>query len=155
MFKRVNRGCCLASIAWLLMASASTTTAQKPPPIKPSSPSVVAPPAWSRVFNMPDGRTFVTDGGMSIDVRLAMPAKLPSEVLPPQSGKLIADRMTGPFAKEIALGALQPGPLKNSFITPDGIGLNGNYVNFLRHVLPAGVTRLGTKGKTDAVIVLV
>ena len=100
---------------------------------------------------MPDGRTFVTDGGLSVDARFAKPAKLPSVVLEPHSGKTIADRMAAPYDKEILLAELRPGSFKNSFATPDGIALNGNYVAFLRQVLPAR-TRLRTKGKTDAVV---
>src|SRR5262245_503591 len=115
------------------------------PAIKPSSPTVVALPAWSRVMNMPDGRMFVTDGGLSIDAKLAKPATLPSVVIPPESAKGLAARLTLPYDKEIGLGDLQVGTFKNSFATPDGIHLNGNYVTFLRQVLPAG-SRLRTKG---------
>jgi hypothetical protein len=120
----------------------------------PSSPSVVAPPAWSRVLNMPDGRTFVTDGALSIDAKFAKPAALPSVVLPPESAKNIAGRLTAPYKNEIAFGALRPGSFRNSFVTPDGIGLNGNYVNFMRQVLPAARTQLRTGGATDAVVVV-
>ena len=125
------------------------------PPIKLPSPEVVAPPQWTRVLNMPDGRTFVTDGGISIDVKIAKPATLPSVVLPPESGKLIADRMATPYDREISLGDLRPGVFKHSFATPDGIELNGNYVTFLRQTTPAAKTRLRTKGKRDAVVVMI
>ena len=36
----------------------------------------------------------------------------------------------------------------------DGIALNGNYVNFLRDILPARA-RLRTKGKTDPVVIVI
>ena len=141
-------------MGWLILALAEGHAAQQPP-IKPSSPSVVSPPAWSRVLNMPDGRTFVTDGGLSVDIRFAKPATLPSVVLAPESAKILAGRMAEPYDKEIGFGELRPGSFQNSFATPDGISLNGNYVNFLRQVVPVARTRLRTRGKTDAVVMVV
>lgn len=94
-----------------LLCEAAALTAQQPR-IKPSSPEVVAPPQWTRVLKMPDGRTFVTDGGISIDVKIAKPMTLPSVVLPPESGKIIADRMATPHDREIGLGDLRTGSFK-------------------------------------------
>jgi hypothetical protein len=143
---------CPALIGALIIALIGAAAAQQPA-IKPSSPSVVTPPAWSRVLNMPDGRTFVTDGGLSIDAKFAKPATLPAVVLAPESAKGLAARLTLPYDKEIGLADLRSGSFKNSFMTPDGIHLNGNYVTFLRQMLPAG-SRLRTKGKTDAVVIV-
>ena len=137
----------------LLMVSMAAGATQQPP-IKPSSPSVIAPPMWSRALPMPDGRTFVTDGGLSVDAKLAKPTTMPSNVLPPHSGKIIADRMAAPHDKEIGFGDLRSGTFKNSFATPDGIALNGNYVNYLRGILPAGA-RLRTRGLSDPVTIIV
>jgi len=149
----LHRRTCAAVISGMMFAAGTAIAQQQQqqPPIKPSAPSVVAAPVWSRVLPMPDGRTFVTDGGLSVDARFAKPAKLPSVVLAPNSGKIIADRMAAPYDKEILLAELRPGSFKNSFTTPDGIALNGNYVTFLRQILPAR-TRLRTKGATDAVV---
>ena len=137
----------------IAVAAAASLQAQKPP-IKPSSPAVVGPPQWSRVLPMPDGRTFVTDGGLSVDVKYAKPATMPSTVLPEHSGKIIADRMMAPHDKEIGLGELTVGTFKNSFATPDGVSLNGNYVSFLRERLPSK-TRLRTRGKSDPVTIVI
>ena len=139
------------SLAIALVLSAS---AQQQPPIKPSTPGTVAPPTWSRVMNMPDGRVFVTDGALLIDARFAKPVTLPTVVLPPETAKTYAERMVAPHDNEIAFSALALGPVKNSFVTPDGIGLNGNYVNFLRQAVPVARTRLRTKGPREPVIVL-
>lgn len=130
-------------------------TAQQPPPIKLPSADVIAPPQWTRVLELPDGRTFVTDGGISIDVKIAKPSTLPSVVLPPESGKIIADRMAAPYDHEIGLRDLRPGGFKHSFATPDGIELNGNYVTFLRQATSSAKMRLRTKGKRDAVVVVI
>jgi hypothetical protein len=148
---RQLRAAIVASV--MIAVAAGVAAPQQQPPIKPSSPSVVAPPAWSRVLPMPDGRTFVTDGGLSVDARFAKPAKLPSVVLAPESAKHLADRMAGPYDNEIGLNQLRPGSFKNSFTTPDDIALNGNYVSFLREILPSR-SRLRTKGKSDAVVVV-
>jgi hypothetical protein len=148
-----HRRLCLTLIGSFVCGAVGLTAQQ--PRITPSSPAVVAPPQWTRVLKMPDGRTFVTDGGISIDVKIAKPATLPSVVLPPESGKIIADRMAAPHDHEIGLGDLRPGSFKNSFATPDGIELNGNYVTFLRQTTPSAKMRLRTKGKRDAVVVVI
>ena len=122
--------------------------------IQPSAPSVVAPPAWSRVMPMPDGRTFVTDGGLTIDAAVARPATLPSVRLPPESGKLMARYFAGPFTADVGLRDLRTGDFKNTFKTADGISLNGNYVNFLRAVLPSGA-RLRLKSDREPIVVMV
>jgi hypothetical protein len=120
------------------------------PPI--STPSVVAPPTWWRAIPMPDGRTFVTDGGMSIDAALAKPAAMP-EKFPPEVGKTIVKHLASPYDKETTIGDLRPGARPNTFVTPDGVILNGNYVTLLRSILSPGRTRIRTKGKTDPVVV--
>ena len=150
---RSHRRLCLTLIGALVCATVGLAAQQ--PPIKLPSAEVIAPPQWTRVLKMPDGRTFVTDGGISIDAAIAKPATLPSVVLPPESGKNIADRMSTPHDHEIAIGDLRRGGFKNSFATPDGIELNGNYVAFLRQTTASSKMRLRTKGKRDAVVVVV
>jgi hypothetical protein len=143
----------LSALIGVLIALAGSPAAQEGR-IKPSSPAVVAPPTWSRVVPMPDGRTFVTDGGLSVDAKVAKPDTLPSTVLPAGSGKVLAGHFAAPYDKETGLSELQVGTFKNSFMTPDGIALNGNYVSFLRRILPPARTRLRTRGKTDPVVVV-
>jgi hypothetical protein len=75
---------------------------------------------------MPDGRTFVTDGGLSIDATLAKPTTMPSIVLPPESTKNLAGMLAAPYDHESSFTDLSPGSFKNSFMTPDGVLLNGN-----------------------------
>jgi len=104
---------------------------------------------------MPDGRTFVTDGGVSIDAALVKPATLEKlEKLPPASATLIARHLTSPYDTETALSDLKPGKQPNTFITPTGVILNGNYITLLKSMPVAGRTRLRTKGKTDIVVVV-
>jgi hypothetical protein len=124
--------------------------AQKP--IKPSSPAVEAPPAWSRVMPMPDGRTFVTDGGLAIDAAIAKPSALPSTALPAESGKIITGYLTTKYEQEVGLSELRSGKDKNRFVTPGGVILNGNYVSFLRRTVSAA--RLGVRGDSDPIVIL-
>jgi hypothetical protein len=136
-----------------VIAGAAGLSAQAPSG-KPSSPEVVAPPMWSRVLQMPDGRTFVTDGGLSIDAAFAKPAALPTNVLAPESAKILAGYFTVPHDQEFGLGELVPGRFPNSLATPGGLQLNGNYITFLRQAVPARA-RLRTRGPTDPVVVVV
>ena len=106
-------------LAALVRVSAQT------PPTKPSSPVTVAPPTWSRVLQMPDGRSFVSDGGLAIDVALVKPASLPGTVIPVESTKAIAARMATPHQEEIGLGQLAAGRHGNSFVTPAGVHVPG------------------------------
>lgn len=141
----------LAVVGALAISEPHALSAQPSrPPI--STPSVVAPPTWWRAIPMPDGRTFVTDGGMSIDAALAKPATMP-EKLPPETGKTIVKHLASPYDKETTLGELRPGARPNTFVTPDGVILNGNYVTLLRSALSPGRTRIRTKGRTDPVVV--
>ena len=144
----------LTIVATLLLVPPAAKVSAQTAQMKPSSPAVVAPPTWSRAIKMPDGRTFVTDGGLMIDAAVARPATMPSVVLPVENGKLMAQRFDAPFDKEFGLAALRPGSAANSLETPTGITLNGNYVAFLGRVLPIGRTTLRTKGNMDPVIVV-
>ena len=121
--------------------------------MKPSSPAEVGPPVWTRAVKMPDGRTFVTDGGLMIDAVLAKPATMPEVVLPVANGEILARNFSTSFDREVGLGDLRPGSLKNTFVTPNGIALNGNYVRFLGSVLSVARTRLRTRGPRDPVTV--
>jgi hypothetical protein len=140
-------------VASLLVASTLHPSAQQPPRMQPSSPADLGPPAWTRAVQMPDGRTFVTDGGMMVDAGVARPAEMPKTVVPVTNGEVLARNFTAPHQREIALGDLRPGTLNNTFETPDGIALNGNYVRFLGSVLSAGRTRLRTREPRDPVTV--
>jgi hypothetical protein len=125
--------------------------AQNPPP--PSQPAVVAPPTWTRMFTMADGRTFVTDGGMALDAAVAKPAQLPATVLPTQTATLFAGYMTAAYEREVGLADLKIGSLKNTFVTPSGLYLNGNYVNFIRSAVPPGRVRFRLKGELDPIVI--
>jgi len=119
----------------------------------PSNPTVIAAPVWTRAVKMPDGRTFVSDGGLMIDAAAARPATMPTVTVPVEGGQALARNFDAQFTAETALNDLGPGDLKNTFKTPTGIVISGNYVNFLRRVLP-GRTRLRLRGPRDPIVVV-
>ena len=142
-----------ALVISLIFATGVEAAQSSRPPI--SSPSVVAPPTWWRIMKMPDGRTFVTDGGLFIDAKVAKPASLPSDAIAAASAKVIEEHFNAPHDHELGLQSLRPGDAKNTFTTPDGVVLNGNYITFIRSVAPPARTRLRTRGKMQAVVVLI
>ena len=79
---------------------------------------------------------------------------MPSVVLPEHSGKIITDRMMAPHDTEVGLGDLTTGRLKNSYENPDGIAINGNYIRFLREILPSRAL-LRTRGKSNPLTIVV
>jgi hypothetical protein len=139
-------------VGLLVMAGAAGPIAQTK--ITPSSPAAEGPPVWSRTLQMPDGRTFVSDGGMAIDAEVARPDKLPGTVVGPQSGALIARHFTAAYDEEVELRNLRTGPFKNTFATPKDVVLNGNYVNYLRGVVPSGQLRFRVKTGMEPIVVV-
>lgn len=103
---------------------------------------------------MADGRTFVTDGGLSIDAAIVKPSTLP-EKFPAAAGANVAKLLASPYDKETGLGDLRAGARPNTFETAEGVVLNGNYITLLRSVVKPAQARLRTKGKTDPVTVVV
>jgi hypothetical protein len=120
--------------------------------IKPLPPAVIAAPTWSRVVPMPDGRTFVTDGGLAIDVAIARPAKMPTTRLTVDNGKILERHFNATQTDEVALSALRTSGHKNTFLGPRDIPVNGNYVAFLRRVAPQ--SRLRFRGPLDPIVIV-
>jgi len=132
------------------LSALETAVTQDKPQV--SQPSVVAPPVWQLAVTMPDGRTFVSDGGLAVDAKIAKPDAMPKKVLPVESGKIIEGRLNVKYTDEIALSALRPGTMKNTLLGPRDIPINGNYVTFLRRVAPS--SRLRFTGPMDAIVVM-
>ena len=139
-------------VAFIVAMVCTLTGQMSKPPI--SNPSIVAPPTWWRAIPMADGRVFVTDGGLSIDAAVVKPATLP-EKFPAAAGANVARLLSTPYDKETGLGDLRLGTRPNTFVTAEGVVLNGNYITLLRSVLKPAHTRLRTKSRTDPVVVVV
>jgi len=135
--------------ALIFSAAASVAAAQ---PVTPPHPSTVLPePAWSRTIRLADGRVFVTDGGLALDVTVAKPKTMPPDIQGGQSAKALTGHLALVNPTEVALSALKPGTQTNTLVAPGGITLNGNYVSFLRRSAPGA--RLRMKGPTDPIVV--
>ena len=141
--------CLSLAVAANVVSAGGTQT-----PATPSQPAVIAPPAWSRVLHMPDGRTFVTDGGFAIDAAIAKPSTLPATVLTGKSVETLAGYLAAQYQSEIGFNDLKTGTLKNTFVAPSGVVLNGNYVNFLRRSVPGTRLRFRVKGDFDPIVVV-
>jgi len=137
-------------IAALVVSSAVSVVAAQP--VRPPHPSTVLPePAWSRTVRLADGRVFVTDGGFALDVVVAKPKTMPRDIQGDQSAKALTGHLALVNPTDVGLSELKPGAKTNTFVAPNGITLNGNYISFLRRSAPS--VRLRTKGPTDPIVV--
>jgi hypothetical protein len=138
------------SLATLIVGVVAVAAAQAP--AAPNPDLVQTVPAWSHSIKMPDNRTFVTDGGLVVDVEVGRPALRPSQQLPPDMAKAFANYLAAAasYPTEIGLGELRAGDHRNTFVAPDGTVVNANYVVFLRRNAPR--VRLHLKGASDPVI---
>ena len=101
----------LITLPFLLVST--VVAAQQPPtPPMPPPPYVVAPPVWTRSLQMPDGRTFVTDGGLAIDAVIAKPDAPPSTTLPVETGKVFEGHLKASHTDEIDLADLKTGTIR-------------------------------------------
>jgi len=143
-----------ALLALPLLLVSTVVVAQQPPmPLIPPPPYVVGPPVWTRSLQMPDGRTFVTDGGLALDAAIAKPDAVPPTTLPVETGKVFDGHLKASHTDEIDLADLKTGEHKNTFVGPRGIGVSGNYVTYLRRTVPKG--RLRFRSDRDPVVVVV
>lgn len=106
-------------------------------------------PTWSKRLQLPDGRTFVSDGAIALDAAVAKPSTLPSVQLPAATGANIAKMLDAPFAAEFRSGQL--GTRGKHYATPDGVVLNRLYVDYLRR-MATGRLSFRVNGPTAAVV---
>jgi hypothetical protein len=140
----------LLTVVVLAAMTPSASLRQTGTPPRPGSGG--APPLWRRVVKLTDGRSFITDGGMTLDVALAKPATLPTDVVSGGVAKVVEGYLSAQLPNEIGLNDL--GRRGSSYGGPGGVLLNVGYIDYLRNVLPARRVRLRTKTDTDPVIVV-
>jgi len=134
-----------AMILAALVAVASSAAAQSPPAM--SDPKLVQTvPSWTEKVKLPppDNRTFVSDGGLVIDVEIAKPAMRPSQTMPADMGTAVAGYLSGYYPTAFGLSDLKEGPTAAVFVGPQGFALSRNYVTFLTRYAPR--VTLHTKG---------
>jgi hypothetical protein len=111
-------------------------------------------PAWTHKLKLPapDGRTFVSDGGLVLDVEVARPAVRPSQSMPADMGTAIAGYLSGYYPTEIGLSDLREGRTPAVFVGPQGFAVSRNYVTFLTRYAPR--VRLRVKGEGYPVLLV-
>ncbi|MEO5823611.1 MAG: hypothetical protein ABIT71_24160 [Vicinamibacteraceae bacterium] len=127
-----------------LAAIASPAAAQVPPASNPKLVQTV--PVWTHKVKLPapDGRTFISDGGLVLDVEVAKPAVRPSQTMAADMGTAVAGYLSGYYPTEFGLSDLHEGPSPTVFVGPKGFAVSRNYVTFLTRYAPR--VRLRLKG---------
>jgi hypothetical protein len=136
------------------IASPPLIAAQKQDPGAPPAPGRGgAAPAWKRVIKLDDGRSFVTDGGLSIDVAVVSVTPLPTDVrVGGVPAKSMQSYLTAKLPNEVGLSDLRAG--RGGYTATGGVLLNTGYIDYLRRALPAGRVRLRMNGPTVPVVVV-
>jgi hypothetical protein len=123
--------------------------------VRLSNPNVEAPPEWTRLVKLPDGRTLISDGGIAIDVALVKPSSMPTVTVSESTGVTFANLFKATFEHEFGLNQLSAGTRPNTFTGPGGLLLNGNYINFLRQTAGAGRVRLRANSGPQPMVILI
>ncbi len=111
-----------------------------------------APFTWKRVVHLHDGRTFISDGAIALDVESVKPADRPKPGLPEASSNIIEGYLNAQLPDECALSKLTR--RGEAYAAPNGVTLNPTYIEYLRRTLPESRVRLRMKGLTEPVVIL-
>jgi hypothetical protein len=112
-------------------------------------------PIWDRLFRLPDGRTFVTDGAITLDAALARPKALPNTELPESTGKVLEKYLSASLEHEFSVDRLATGRFPRSYVTPNGVTLSADYVDYLARTLGRGQVRLRVGGELQPMVIVV
>jgi hypothetical protein len=137
-----------APIAIVTLMVVQVVSAQTP--IKPTTPGSHGDPVWQGVIRFADGRMFVTDGGLALDVAFAKPAKLPTRELP---SKVLEQYLGASHKEEYGFGDLTAAVSGRTYSAPNGIALNATYVSYLRRILSRS-TRFRMTGEMQPVVIV-
>src|SRR5262245_31259699 len=89
--------------------------------LKPTTPGSSGDPAWQGVLHLTDGRTFVTDGGLAIDVAVAKPSTVPTREL---AAKVLEGYLNASHRDEFGMADLTAAATGRTYTTPKGMPLN-------------------------------
>jgi hypothetical protein len=107
---------------------------------------------WNKMFRLPDGRLFVTDGALMMDVELAKPRVLPGTELPASTGEVMSRQMAAERQIEIDLDDLERGTQEQTYEAPNGLPFAAKYVEFLQEAVPDASLRIG--GDREPVVIV-
>ncbi len=137
-----------AALAALLIVQ--PVSAQKQTPMKPTVPGTSGDPVWQGKVRINDGRTFITDGGLAVDVAVARPAALPGREF---SGKVLENYLKASQKDEYGFADLRLAATGKTYTSPSGIALNATYINYLRRIAPSKSRFRMTGGLQPIVVV--
>jgi hypothetical protein len=112
-------------------------------------------PVWDRLFRLPDGRTFVTDGAITLDAALARPKELPKTVLPESTGKVMEKYLSASLDHEFSVAQLNAGRFPRTYVTPNGVSVSAEYVDYLARTLGRGKVRLRVGGELQPMVIVI
>src|SRR5689334_8300708 len=94
----------LVAVAFLVAGVAITPAWQGQ--FNPNAPTV---PTWTHTVKLPapDGRVFVTDGRLTVDLKVGKPAIRPSAVMAADTTRAIANYLLAPYPTEFGLDELK------------------------------------------------
>jgi len=107
---------------------------------------------WDRMFRLPEGRVFVTDGAITLDAELAKLPALPSTELPTATGEVMQRYMAAELPDEFDLDDLERGSMPQTYQAPSGVTLAAKYVELLRKIAPDASLRM--KGTLEPVVIV-
>lgn len=107
---------------------------------------------WNKMFRVPDGRLFVTDGALMLDAELAKPRELPGMELPLSTGEVMARHMAAERPIEVELDDLERGGDEQTYEAPNGLPFAAKYVEFLQETVPDASLRIG--GDLEPVVIM-
>jgi hypothetical protein len=107
---------------------------------------------WNKMFRVPDGRLFVTDGALMLDAELAKLRVLPATELPASTGEVMSRHMAAERPIEIELDDLEPGSHEETYEAPNGLPFAAKYVEFLQEAVPDASLRIG--GDREPVVIV-
>ena len=140
------------AVAGLLCSIPFAVAAQD---VRKSNPDVEAPPQWTRLVKLPDGRTLISDGAIAIDAAIVKPATMPTVTVSESTGVAFAGLFKGKFEHEFGLNELSAGTRRNTFVGPGGLLLNGNYVTLLRKAAGARRVRLRANSAPQPMVIVI
>jgi hypothetical protein len=105
------------------------------------------------MFQLADGRVFVSDGAITLDAALAKPSQLPSVQLGPEAGAIIAGYLNADLPDEVRLDDLERGNRPQTYQAPTGVLLSATYVDYLRTLFSSSL-RLRMKGAREPVVIV-
>jgi hypothetical protein len=106
---------------------------------------------WRFNSDFPDGRRFISDGGLVIDSRYVAGITIPEKSLPPDNVKRLLDSKTD---REFKLSDVNPMTGGEHYLAPGPIQLNRKYVDILRASPKSGSLSFRSKGSTDPVLIM-